>query len=150
MRAINHALTGAILGSVVQHPSAIPLAFASHFVLDALPHYGSRKENLGSTRYMLGLGADALLCFLLVVVLYRANGNGAWIAIACAFIATSPDFMWIPKFLRARRAEEDILPSNFLVKFHTWIQWFQRPIGGVVEVAWFASACLVLVILLKI
>ena len=41
----NHMVTGAVIALVVKQPAlALPLAFLSHFVLDALPHYGERGE----------------------------------------------------------------------------------------------------------
>lgn len=40
MTGFNHALVDGLIGKYVPWPLAIPLAFASHFVLDALPHYG--------------------------------------------------------------------------------------------------------------
>ena len=46
MTATNHALTGAIIGLVIGEPVlAIALAFASHFICDALPPVGSQDPN---------------------------------------------------------------------------------------------------------
>ena len=37
----NHILSGALIGSYVANPAvAVVLSFMSHFVLDALPHFG--------------------------------------------------------------------------------------------------------------
>jgi len=40
MTLTNHLLAGAALAKLLPLPLAIPLAFLSHFVLDALPHFG--------------------------------------------------------------------------------------------------------------
>jgi len=41
MTITNHILAGAIIGAVIKEPAlALPIAFASHFVMDALPHFG--------------------------------------------------------------------------------------------------------------
>lgn len=41
MIATNHALTGAAIAVVIKQPIlAIPLAFVSHFICDAIPHFG--------------------------------------------------------------------------------------------------------------
>ena len=41
MTATNHALSGALIGLAVMQPIlALPLAFVSHFMLDAVPHFG--------------------------------------------------------------------------------------------------------------
>jgi hypothetical protein len=47
----NHVLSGALVGRVARGPaSAFGLGFVSHFVLDAIPHWGNGKDigdNLG-------------------------------------------------------------------------------------------------------
>ncbi|MBS2966123.1 metal-dependent hydrolase [Actinocrinis puniceicyclus] len=41
MLVTNHVLSGALLGAAVRSPAAaLPLGVASHFALDALPHWG--------------------------------------------------------------------------------------------------------------
>ena len=41
MLVTNHVLSGAVLGAAVRNPwLAFPLGFASHFALDAFPHWG--------------------------------------------------------------------------------------------------------------
>jgi len=41
MLVTNHVLSGAVIGAEVRNPwIAFPLGFASHFVLDAFPHWG--------------------------------------------------------------------------------------------------------------
>ncbi len=39
MLATPHLLTGAAIASVAPFPLALPLSFASHFILDAIPHW---------------------------------------------------------------------------------------------------------------
>lgn len=142
MTATNHALTGAIVGLAVGEPIiALPLAFASHFVCDALPHFGSQDPNdtrITSSSFRNYLLLDAGLCLLLVLVLVTYQPQYWVLAAACAFIAASPDFGWINKFSKARKGLK-WRPNNYS-KFAAGIQWFQRPIGAVVEVAWFAGA----------
>lgn len=140
MTAINHALTGAIIGLVIVDPViAVPVAFASHFALDALPHFGSsRKDFLKSLSFKSMLIIDALLCILLVVILAIIRPQNWFIAAICAFVATSPDFVWIGKYLEANKGRT--WKVNKFSKFAAAIQWFQRPIGAVVEVAWLVAA----------
>jgi len=41
MLITNHVLAGSIIGLTVKEPSlAIIIAFASHFVMDMMPHFG--------------------------------------------------------------------------------------------------------------
>lgn len=55
MFVTSHLLTGAAIGSVVPNPLlTIPLAFVSHFAMDALPHWPKvvPEKNLPRKIYM--------------------------------------------------------------------------------------------------
>lgn len=149
MRAINHALTGAFIGLTVGEPLlAIPAAIVSHFVCDAIPHYNAdlhsmtAKQWLKSRQFIYLLVADALLCFALVLILAWRQPAEWWLPALCAFLAAAPDFFWLPRFLGASTSKV-WRPSGFS-KFAQDIQWFQRPIGAVVECAWFAAGLILL------
>ena len=46
MLVTNHVLSGAVLGAAVRNPwAAFPLGFASHLVLDAVPHWGQFRDH---------------------------------------------------------------------------------------------------------
>jgi hypothetical protein len=147
MTATNHALTGALIGLVIGEPLiAIPAALASHFVCDALPHYSSSlpEEKLhkskGFRNYLI---AEASLCFLIVLVLAIVRPENWLLACVCAFTATSPDLLWIPKYMK-RRVGKKWQPGHFS-KFAVRIQWFTKPIGAVVEIVWFVG-CIILIL----
>lgn len=148
MRAINHAATGALIGVAVSNPlAAVPLAFASHFICDAIPHHGNSGDEtaIRSRRFLLLLVADALLCLLLVVVLAAAQPANWLLAAVCAFIATLPDFAWLPGYMRVRNKKPyKIAGQHAVVKLASKIQWFERPIGAVVEIAWFIGMVVLL------
>lgn len=58
MLVTNHVLSGAALGAVVRKPwIAFPLGFASHLVLDAMPHWGRFED---PDRFMRVAVADGL------------------------------------------------------------------------------------------
>lgn len=146
MTATNHALTGAVIGLVVGQPLiAVPAALVSHFVCDALPHY---KFNLPDSVLLRTKGfrdyliVDASLCVLLVALLALFHPQHWLLAAVCAFIATSPDLLWINKYLKTRRGQH--WKRSAIHKFAGGIQWFQRPIGILVEVAWFVAAVIIL------
>ena len=151
MTATNHALTGAAIGLIVANPLlAVPAAFISHFVLDSLPHYGPSNPDTTTRTFKNYLVTDALLCVLLVALLAVSHPINWLIAAICAFVATSPDFMWVKDFVRAHKG----LPRNLhkraaVVRLHAHVQWFQRPIGAVVEIAWCAGAIMVLLMLTR-
>lgn len=93
MTATNHALAGAVIGLTVTQPViALPLALASHFVMDAIPHFGvGFAKNVKRRRifhsYLL---IDAILLAIIMASLYFA-GVG-WLVFACLFLAGCPDF----------------------------------------------------------
>lgn len=141
MTAVNHALTGAAIGLISGQPAiALPLALASHFICDAIPHFGSLNTSaaIRSSLFRNYLILEAGLCFLLVTLLAVTQPTHWLLAATCAFVAASPDFLWINRF-RLERQRRTWQPNAFS-RFAQDIQWFQRPIGGLVEVVWFASA----------
>lgn len=142
MRAFNHALTGAAIGLVVTPPAAaLGVALASHFAQDTLPHYGDDKHfTLNAPRFTYILLIDALLCGLLVLILREAQPNAWLMPSLCAFLATSPDLMWVPRYLRARRLGKDPGPRGFIQRFHHQLQWCERPWGWFAEGLWAVSA----------
>jgi hypothetical protein len=152
MTAINHGLTGALIGFVVGEPLlAIPAALASHFVCDALPHYSpdiSPDKRLRSNTFRNYLIAEAALCMLLVLILAMVQPQHWFLASVCAFTAASPDFLWIPKYVKilSGRKWRPNRYSTFALK----IQWFTKPIGAVVEIAWFLGCIILLLPFLRV
>jgi hypothetical protein len=58
MLVTNHVLSGALLGAAVRRPAAaLPLGVASHFALDALPHWGGW---LSRSHFLRVAAADGL------------------------------------------------------------------------------------------
>src|SRR5487761_1750853 len=100
MRAINHALTGAFIGLVVGEPLvAVPVAVASHYVMDAIPHYGNNRTQKARLQHVRGLlfrrlpYVDALLCGVLVLVMATDRPLHWFLAAVCAFAAAAPDLL---------------------------------------------------------
>jgi len=132
MTAINHALTGAAIGLVVSNPViALPLAFLSHFVCDAIPHYdapGTAAERIVSNRLIYEqIIGGAVLCFFLVLSLALLRPHNWILAAVAAFLAASPDLLWIPRWLTARRTGVDPGPNGWFYQFHHRIQWKTGP-----------------------
>jgi hypothetical protein len=146
--ALNHALTGAIIGLGISDPLlALPIAFGSHFICDALPHFGMEGKMsddvwIKSMTFKRMLIADAIGCTVLVLVLTITKPHHWFLACVCAFLATSPDFLWINMFIKNRQ-NKPWKPSLFS-KFASNIQWFQRPSGAIIELIWF-SGCLIVI-----
>jgi hypothetical protein len=152
MTATNHALTGTALGLIIASPEiAIPLAFLSHFVCDAIPHYGStdRDDILKTSTFRKYLYVEAFICFLIVLTLFITRPHHWLVASICAFLATSPDLYWIKRYKVALK-NKPWRPGLF-GKFASNVQWFQAKrfynpvIGVMVEIVW--GVCAILLIL---
>lgn len=152
MTATNHAITGALIGLIVGQPAlALPTAFLSHFVCDAIPHYGNDKLSLRSKNFKRLLVTDAGLCILLVALLALRHPAHWLLAAICAFVATSPDLLWFPRFVAAQRPHQKRAPESKLSRLlgSNGIQWFQRPIGAAVEAFWLLAGLSLLVAFVK-
>jgi hypothetical protein len=151
MTATNHALTGAVIGLVTGQPLiALPAALASHFICDALPHFGSASPpqvKLRTNNFRNYLIVEFCLCVLLVAVLAIFHPEHWFLASVCAFLATSPDLLSINRYLKTRRGEH--WKRSLYGKFACGIQWFERPIGAAVEAAWFVAGIVVIVPFLR-
>jgi hypothetical protein len=143
MTATNHVIAGAIIGAIIPIPAiAIPLAFLSHFVLDALPHFDNHVEH--NSRYFLyylsidcGLAASVLLSLMILQ-------PSSWIAmVVCGIAAASPDLMWFPLWVKEMQGEKP-KPMGAIRRFHARIQWGAEPWGIIFEVPWFFGAVAVL------
>lgn len=147
MRAINHAVTGAIIGLVVTNPvAAVAGAFMSHFALDAMPHHDDVRMHRPNLFNAI-LGADALLCMLLVLALYILRSDNWFVPSLAAFAATSPDFMWMRSWLNGIDTKKEL--NNWFLRFHSKIQWSQTPRGIYMEILWFMAGMAILLKLLQ-
>lgn len=145
MRAVNHALAGALIGLTVPSPVvAMPLALASHFIVDALPHFGNGNDDARQSWFKRFLLLDAILCGLIVALLAFYQPHNWLVAAICAFLATSPDFMWVNEYKRAQLGKHPVAHQKGVLRFHAWIQWFERPIGSLTEVAWALAGIILL------
>ena len=149
MTATNHALTGAIIGFTVVSPWVFLVAILSHFVLDAFPHFGtseSIKDRVNKSWFEKYLIAEFVICVAIVAFL-RIQSPDFWLAPAvCAFLATSPDLISYRKFSAIRKNK--LFKPNLYERFADNIQWFEKPIGAVVEIVWAVCAITILAILI--
>jgi hypothetical protein len=125
-----HAIVGAAIAGVIPaHPYlAISAAFASHFLLDAIPHWDypirsdSVKPSIGAAmKYdgalladSLAIGADALLGISLALLLLAKSDN-LLVVLCAAGAAILPDALQFA-YTRFRRE-----PLISLQRFHSWI-----------------------------
>jgi hypothetical protein len=143
MTLTNHLLTGAVLAKVLPLPIAISLAFASHFVLDALPHFGIKDTNnleerqknkkLLTSVWLL----DVILAILLTVWLI-GSGHTKWFLVG--LVAYSPDLLWIYRYtVKEKFGKLAPTKGNSFIQFHSGIQKLERIWGGGVELVYAAG-----------
>lgn len=134
MTATNHGLAGALIGLAVTQPAiALPLAFASHFALDSVPHFGiqfyeSEKKKKLFHRYLL---VDALLLSILIISLYLAGAG--WLVFACLFLAGCPDFVQAYKYIFQPKFRAHPTQEHWFTRFHKNIQKSETEKGIFIE-----------------
>lgn len=143
MTATNHIATGALVALAVnkQPAVAVLLAFISHFILDAIPHFGIHEDDVlkrNSHRLFRSVvTADTIMGVLMFVAL-PIIGHGVvswgWIVAAQA-AAFLPDAVWIYRYLDEIRTRI-IRPHGWYAWFHQRIQWSEKPWGLAVEGVW--------------
>lgn len=137
MTLTNHLLTGAALSKFLPLPLAIPLAFASHFVLDALPHFGfpnieSRMKRLWLFKFVIGL--DLFLAVALSTWFVK-SGHSEWLF--TGLVAYSPDLLWIYRFtVEEKFGKVHPTTGNRFIQFHRNIQKYERLWGGIIELVY--------------
>lgn len=139
MIALNHALTGEAIALTVRRPMlAVLLAFLSHFIVDAIPHLGNVAfYTVGSPIFPYILALDGLLTVAsVIIVCYRAKDK-ARLILACAFAAILPDILWLWYYAAGR-------PDFWFFNFHKAVQWYEQPVGGIVEVCYAIGASLLI------
>jgi glucose-6-phosphate-specific signal transduction histidine kinase len=146
MTATNHALTGAVVAMAIHQPLlAIPLACLSHFVLDAIPHFGIHEDDHAKRNshwlFRTVISIDTVLAAsMLVTIPLLAHGNVSWWIILLGMLAgIAPDAVWIYRFVRYMR-NKIIHPYGRIAQFHQNIQWSEKPWGLVVEIVWMIVA----------
>ncbi|MFC1649445.1 hypothetical protein ACFL2C_01870 [Patescibacteria group bacterium] len=77
MLVTTHAITGAAISSIVPNPiMSVPIAFGSHFVLDAIPHYDPDLKKATKDKLLAGfLVADIIIAAAVSMTLIIATNN---------------------------------------------------------------------------
>ncbi len=130
MTGLNHAATGMLLGAALPFPLSIPVAIISHFVLDALPHYGIPQEQRNVSKFWKTFFVIDFIAALSLGFFGLLHGQPAmfWTGLA----ACAPDFFWVGRIVHTHSFD---LSHNetFFTRWHAGIQHFERPWGIWVE-----------------
>jgi hypothetical protein len=149
MTATNHAVAGAVVAAVIKQPAlVIPLAFVSHFVMDAVPHFKVRGRVLNPSKRKLFWAvniSDVLVVAALFLILphYLHPLVAPWLTILCMTAAISPDLPWI-YYLRQEMRSGKTPTGNYFTRFHLWVQWKEVEWAAAVETVWLVSLVIIL------
>lgn len=137
MTATNHGLAGAVIAIYLQkYPAAaVIISPLSHFMLDALPHFGNDRIGKSSRKFFSILSIDMILAVISTLYIAWVWPHIALLVVVCAFLSASPDLMWLYyEYLKPTPHKK----WSRLAKFHSRIQWSQTPPGFAMELIWFA------------
>jgi len=130
MTGLNHVLTGTAIAIAVKQPwLAAPLALVSHFVLDAIPHFDHELYRYGSKYFTPIMASDAVISIASVFFVCWLTPALALTILIGALFAILPDFLWLYYYTHVR-------PQWWFFRFHSKIQWFERPPGALVELSY--------------
>lgn len=142
MTASSHAIAGAIVAATVNEPIiALPVAYLSHFLLDALPHFGTSATNqIKNKRFftrLLVVDSTVALTLLISLPILLTTTVDWWLTLACIILACAPDVAWGWRWWQKKDLQKVTTGQmSWHNRFHKKIQWNETPRGGLVELAW--------------
>jgi hypothetical protein len=151
MTATNHALTGALIATIIVQPlPAVLMSFIAHFALDAIPHLGFEKSPTirnSNPSFLRVLKLDVLLAAiaLIAIPLLLREIVPVWQTFLCMFACMSPDLVWGWRFFGELKTRK-VRPKSYFSKFHSWIQWSETPQGLIIESIWFIGTLSLIVL----
>lgn len=140
MTGFNHTLAGAIIAVIVPAPVVPLVALVSHFIMDALPHFGESAIFKPYNRaFKTLLIIDAILCFSALFFAWWLFPDHKVIITVGAFFAAGPDFLWL--------LQGKVRWLNGFFKFAKKIQWKELPEGWTYELLYCVFMVMALVLL---
>ena|ERR1035437_6316323 len=101
MTATGHALIGTVIAAKIGNPAlAVPIALASHFAADALPHWdtGYHRTHKSKSKFFIQSAVDVILGFVLsylLIHLFFPSTNLSY-AFFIILMAQLPDWLTAP------------------------------------------------------
>ena len=117
MTATGHAIIGTVIAAKFGNPAlAIPIAFASHFIADSLPHWdtGYHRKNKQKFDFFIQSAGDVVIGFLAsyaIIHLFFPQTNLMY-AFFIVIIAQLPDWLTAPYLF----FDLNIPPFNWMYK----------------------------------
>lgn len=139
MTATAHALIGASLAIKIASPViGIPLAIASHYLADLVPHWdaGTNHKKKSLTRFRLEAALDVLLGFSLSYIIFGAMVDPVYLFVMI-IAAQLPDWLEAP----ASKFGINIPPF-------TWVEWLGHKLQWRMQLPWGLVTQIVIITLL--
>lgn len=131
MISLNHVLTGTAIGLAVKNPILVaPLAFLSHFILDAIPHFSYAWPGW---KFIAIWAIDAVLSIMALTILCLSEPSLALAMLVGGVFAELPDVFWIYERLVLHRRS-----TFWYFRFHRVIQWSETQRGLFYELGYLA------------
>ncbi len=145
MTGLNHVLTGAAIALVVKEPMLIaPLAFASHFVLDSVAHFGGHESyEYGHKHFPIIMFTDGILSATSIYAIMTFMPALAFPVALGGLMAILPDFFWLHYYKHNK-------PKHWFFNFHKKIQWSETPKGAINEAVYLAMIVFIILLLLGV
>lgn len=127
MTATAHALIGASIATSVTNPIlGIPLAIASHFLADLIPHWdaGTNHRQKTMTRIKIEAVFDVLLGFGLSYIIFRNFVDTKYL-FTMIIAAQLPDWLEAPSWM-----------FGFKVPPFSWMDWLGHKIQARMQLPW--------------
>ena len=139
MIGTNHFLVGVGIATVLKNPLlAVPVAFASHYVVDMLPHFGLKMGIPNRGKILARSAYIDVPLVLLVFILTLINYPGLYVVAGLA--AMSPDFAWVYRFtVQEKFGKLDPQPENRFNSWHVSIQKLEFAWGWTIELVVFIA-----------
>lgn len=145
MTGFNHGLVGGLIGKLVPFPLSLPVALASHFLLDMLPHYGIEQSERNKSKFWKVFFTIDVLATLGLAI-YAINTRH-YVMFLGGLLATAPDYLWVGKVVKSRSFDLSN-HSNRFTRWHANIQRYERPWGIWIEIP--LSLILVYIVLIRL
>lgn len=145
MLSTPHLLVGAAIVSFIPEPAiSLPLAFASHFVLDATPHWDGSPEAPFSKKVVSGVVVDYIFGIALIFLITTGDPRQLVILLG-AFLATLPDFiMTLSRHIQTPLAKLPLI-AHFN-KYHKHIQVNVNFVSGLMTAFAVSAAAIVFLV----
>lgn len=145
MTATGHALIGTVIAAKIGNPAlAVPLALASHFAVDALPHWDTsyHRRQKSRAKFFFQTLADFLLGLILSygLIIFFFPKTDLTYAFIMILVSQSPDWLTAPYLF----FNWDFAPFNIMYKLQKLFDTHMAMPWGLVNQVAIVTAVIIL------